>query len=126
MKTFIIILFVFGIAEVVSNFFHLLKGSKIKIGASARKQHQELPADTQDIDFFYKAIIMFVIGLLYVLSSTSYFLLDTRTGIGFIWVNSIIMSVYALIQLIIYYRTYKVWTSFIVYSIPLLICFWIG
>jgi hypothetical protein len=122
MKTLIIILLVFGVAEVISNFFHLVKGSKSKIGESARKQHQELPSDTEITHYYYKAIIMFVIGILFLMSSLSFFLLDTRIGVKFTLVNSIFMCVYGLVQLIIYYRTYKVWTSFLVYSIPLVVC----
>lgn len=122
MKTLIIVLFLFGIAEIVSNFFHIIKGSKMKIGESARKQHQELPSDAENIHYYYKAIIMFVIGLLFVLSSLAYFLFDSDAGIRFTLINSIIMSVYGLLQIILYYRTFKVWTSFVVYSVPMVVC----
>jgi hypothetical protein len=123
MKTLIIIMLIFGLFELLSNLLHLSKGSKIKIGESAKKQHQELPLDAGLNHFYYKAIIMFGFGILFLLSSLTYFLADSNTGIIFTRVNSILMSVYGLIQLIIYYRTYKVWTSFLVYCIPLIAYF---
>lgn len=123
MKILIIVLLVFGIFEILSNLYHLTKGSKIKIGESAKKQHQELPLDTGAHHFYYKAILSFIIGILFLSSSLLYFLYDRNIGMFFTFINSIIMSFYGFIQLIIYYRTIKVWTSFVVYSIPLIIYF---
>jgi hypothetical protein len=127
MKTNLIIymsiLLGYGIFGIVSNLFHFSKGSKIKIGESAKKQHREIPLDLDPEQFYYKAVLMFITGILFTLSSLTYFLYDTKTGIEFTLINSIIHSGYGLIQLIIYYRFYRVWGAFVVYSIPLILYF---
>jgi hypothetical protein len=120
MKTFIIIMLIFGIFEIISNLFHLSKGSKEKIGESAKKQHQELPMDIDSKHFFYKAVIMFILGLLFLCSGLLFFLYNKHIGIQFISINCAIMSLYGFIQAIIYYRCIKVWTALLVYSIPLI------
>jgi hypothetical protein len=119
-----IILFGYGIWGVTSNLVHFSKGSKIKIGESARRQHREIPPDLSPETFYYKVILMFITGILFTLSSLTYFLYDTKIGIGFAFINSIIHCVYGLIQLIVYHkRTYRVWGAFVVYSIPLILYF---
>jgi hypothetical protein len=118
-----IILLGYGIFGIVSNLFHFSKGSKIKIGESAKKQHREIPLDLSPETFYYKAILMFITGILFTLSSLTYFLYDTKTGIIFTLINSIIHSVYGFIQLIMYFRFYRVWGAFVVYSIPLILYF---
>jgi hypothetical protein len=123
MKMYMIILLGYGIFEIASNLFHLLKGSRTKIAASAKKQHREIPPDLEIQQYYYKAILMFITGILFTLSSLTYFLYDTNIGLGFTLVNSIIHSVYGFIQLIMYYRFYRVWGAFVVYSIPLILYF---
>jgi hypothetical protein len=117
------ILLGYGIWGIASNLVHFSKGSKIKIGESARRQHQEIPLDLDPIQYYYKAILMFITGILFALSSLTYFLYDTRIGLTFTLINSIIHSGYGLIQLIIYCRCYRVWGAFVVYSIPLILYF---
>jgi hypothetical protein len=121
MKIFVIIMLLYGIFEIVSNSVHFSKGSKTKIGESAKKQHQELPLDIGPLHFFYKAIIMFIIGVLLVASSLTYLFYNTEIGLKFTLFNIIFHSGYGLIQLVVYHRTYKVWGSFVVYSIPLIV-----
>lgn len=121
MKTFMTILLIFGLFEILSNLLHLSKGSKEKIGESARRQHQELPLNTGLYHFYYKAILMFTIGVLFLVSSLVYFLYDSSTGVSVTFMSSVVLSLYGFIQIIIYYRTIKVWTSFVVYSIPLIV-----
>jgi len=123
MNTFVVVLLVYGIFEICSNLFHFTRGSKIKIGESAKKQHQELPLDVSPLRFFYKAIIMFAFGILFTLSSVIY-LLNPAVGLLLVFYTAILHVVYALIQLIVYRRCYKVWCSFVVYSLPLIV-YWI-
>lgn len=119
MKTFIIIMLLFGLFETVSNLFHLSKGSKAGIGESARRQHRELPLDADTRHFYYKALLMLAIGILFLLSSLLFLSGNRPAGECFTFINTLIMSLYGLVQLIVYHRTFKVWTSFIVYSLPL-------
>jgi hypothetical protein len=121
MNTLIIILLIFGIFEILSNLFHMSKGSKIRIGESAKRQHQELPMDINLLHFYYKALTMLIIGFLYLASTLTFYLYDSYNGILFTMINSIIMSCYGLVQLILYFKTIKVWFSFVVYTIPLVI-----
>jgi hypothetical protein len=124
MKIYMIILLLYGFWGIGSNLVHFSKGSKIKIGESAKKQHREIPLDLDLQQYYYKAVLMFITGILFTLSSLIYFLYDTKMGVGFTLINSIIHSGYGLIQLIIYYkRTYRVWGAFVVYSIPLILYF---
>jgi hypothetical protein len=123
MKVYMIILLAYGIWGIGSNLYHFSKGSKIKIGESAKRQHGEIPRDLDIQQYYYKAILMFITGILFTLSSLSYFLYDANAGLAFTLINSIIHSVYGFIQLIIYYRYYRVWGAFMVYSIPLILYF---
>ena len=116
-----IILLGYGIWGIGSNLYHFSKGSKINIGESAKKQHGEIPRDLDIQQYYYKAILMFFTGILFTLSSLTYFLYDAEVGLVFTLINSIIHSVYGFIQLIIYYRYYRVWGAFVVYSIPLIL-----
>jgi hypothetical protein len=121
MKIYIIILLAYGIWGIGSNLYHFSKGSKIKIGESAKKQHGEIPRDLDIQQYYYKAILMFITGILFTLSSLIYFFYDAKIGLAFTLVNSIIHSIYGFIQLIIFYRYYRVWGAFVVYSIPLIL-----
>lgn len=122
MKTFIVCLFGFGILETLSNAFHLSKGNVSAIARSARKQHQEIPLASPDAHFFYKVILMLILGVLFMASSALFFIKYPAATV-FTFVNTLLLSLYGLIQLIMYYRTWRVWLSFLVYSIPLLFFF---
>jgi hypothetical protein len=121
MNSYIIILLCYGIWGIGSNLYHFTKGSKIKIGESAKRQHGELPRDLEIQQYYYKAILMFITGILFTLSSLTYFFYDAKAGLLFTLINSIIHSFYGFIQLIVYYRCYRVWGAFVVYSIPLIL-----
>lgn len=112
-------LLIFGIIEIISNLFHISKGNVSLIAQSAKKQHQEIPLNSHDVHFFFKTIIMLIVGILFMASSIL-FLIKSNIGEIFTFVNAIILSLYGLIQLVIYYKTWKVWPSFLVYSIPLI------
>ncbi|TAL31526.1 MAG: hypothetical protein EPN93_17175 [Spirochaetes bacterium] len=107
-----------GAFEIVSNAFHLSKGSITGIGQSAKRQHQELPLDIADAHFFIKALIMLGFGLIFVALSGLYFL----TGNMAPWVvpaGLASFSAYGFVQAAAYRRTPNVWLSALVYSIPL-------
>lgn len=120
MKIYMIILLAYGIWGIGSNLYHFSKGSKTKIGESAKKQHGEIPRNLAIQQYYYKAIRMFILGILFTLSTLIFFFYDAQTGLVFTLVNSIIHSIYGLIQLIMYHRYYRVWGAFVVYSLPLI------
>lgn len=120
MKVYMIILLAYGIGGISSNLYHFSKGSKTRIGESAKKQHGEIPRDLPIQQYYNKAILMFILGVLFTLSSLTFFFYDARIGLVFTLVNSIIHSTYGFIQLTVYYRYYRVWGAFVVYSIPLI------
>lgn len=117
MKTLIWVILVLGVFEIASNLFHLLRGSKEKIGLSAKRQHQELPLDLGYRHFFIKAWIMFIFGLLFTASGL---LAYTTANHDFLFPALVLFAVYGLAQAFYYRQTYKVWTSAIVYLLPLL------
>ena len=123
MKAYIILLLIYGVFEIISNSYHLLKGSRVKIAESAKKQHREIPFDLEPNKYYYKAILMFITGILFTLSSLIYFFYDAKIGLIFSLINSIIHSVYGLYQLITYRKFNRVWGAFVVYSIPLILYF---
>lgn len=114
---FILIL---GIFEIISNIFHLSKGSIDKIGQSAKRQHQELPLNIKDIHFFIKAIIMLIFGLMFLITGILYFL-NIDQNIVFGMLTFISFGLYGLLQAILYSKTLNVWLSVVVYNIPLLL-----
>jgi len=117
-NTFIYFIIALGLFEIVSNLFHLLRGSKESIGLSAKKQHQELSLDLGYIHFYVKAIIMFVFGLLFTASGfmalleNNYLFLELVLGL---------FALYGIIQAFFYTRPYKVWMSLVVYILPIII-----
>lgn len=117
MTKLISIVVLLGVFEIASNLFHLLRGSKEKIGLSAKRQHQELPLDLDYRHFFVKAWIMFIFGLLFTASGL---LAYTTAKNEFLFPALVLFAVYGLAQAFYYRRTYKVWTSAIVYLLPLL------
>lgn len=117
MKTLIYVILALGVFEIVSNLFHLLQGSREKIGLSAKRQHQELPLDLGYRHFYLKAWIMFVFGMLFTASGA---LACTTEKHEFLFPTLVLFAIYGLAQAFYYRRTYKVWTSAIVYLLPLL------
>jgi len=115
MKTFIYVILVLGVFEIASNLFHLLRGSREKIGLSAKRQHQELPLDLGYEHFFVKAWIMFGFGLLLAASGL---LAYTTAKHFYLYPVLVLFAGYGLAQAFFYRRTYKVWTSAIVYLLP--------
>jgi hypothetical protein len=97
MTVYITILLAYGIWGIGSNLYHFLKGSKIAIGESAKRQHGEIPRNLDVLQYYRKAILMFITGILFTLSSMTYFLYDTKIGLEFTLINSIIHSVYGFI-----------------------------
>jgi hypothetical protein len=94
-----------------------LKGNKEKIGLSAKRQHQELPLDLDYQHFYWKAWIMLVFGLLLTASGLVAY---TTTKHEYLFPVLALFAIYGLAQAFYYRRTYKVWTSAIVYLLPLL------
>lgn len=117
---FTIFFLVIGIFEIVSNLYHLTRGSVEKAGRSAAKQHQELPADLPVSHYFVKALLMLITGILFsiiggiCLVQKTYYFIPACFGLA-------AMSGYGIVEAIIYKRPVKVWISSIVYSIPLII-----
>jgi len=118
MKQLIYAILALGLFEIVSNLFHLLKGSKEKVGLSAKRQHQELSLELNYPHFYWKAWIMFVFGLLF---TTSGLVAYTTSMHWFLSVVLALFAVYRLVQALFYRRTYKVWMSALVYLLPFLI-----
>lgn len=117
MTQLIYIVIFLGLFEIVSNLIHLQKGTRELIGLSAKKQHQELPNDLSYHHFFWKALIMFFFGLLLTASG---FVAYTTENYWFLFVTTAMFAKYGLAQAFYYRRTYKVWTSAIVYLLPFL------
>jgi hypothetical protein len=118
MKTLVIILTILGIAEILSNLFHLAKLNKNAIGQSAKRQHQELSLHLPDGHFYIKAIVMFVFGWLFFASGFVYFIFNDETLLG---VVLFLFGLYGLLQALYYKRPYKVWMSLIVYLLPFVV-----
>ena len=118
MEPLIYAIILLGLFEIVSNLVHLLKGTKEKIGISAKRQHQELPLDLNYQHFYWKAWIMFLFGLIFITSGlVSY----TTLSFWFFDLSLVLFAIYGLAQAIYYKRTYKVWLSAVVYLLPILI-----
>ena len=113
-------LMILGIFEVISNAFHLSKRNKASIGKSARGQHQELPTNISDIDYFYKVMIMFLFGIAFVISSVM-LLFEIYLAFVFTWITVVCFGLYGFIQALLYRSEWKVWTAMLVYNVPLIL-----
>jgi positive regulator of sigma E activity len=123
-----IIKFIFillGLFETISNLYHFSKKNIDAIGKSAKRQHQELPLNIPNSHFFYKAIIMFIFGVLFLITGILAFLNSTHSS-TIIWTLSICFGLYGFIQALIYRKEIKVWPAMIVYNIPVLIVVFIN
>jgi len=117
MNYLIYLILILGLFEIISNLFHLLQGTREQIGLSAKRQHQELPLDASYEHFYIKAWIMLIFGLLLTASGLTAFL---AINDWFLFLILALFAGYGIGQAIYYRRTYKVWTSALVYLLPLL------
>ena len=120
MKIFQYIILIIGIFEIISNIYHLSKGSIKKIGLSAKRQHQELPLEINNFHFFLKTIIMFIFGIIFVFTGV-FLILNIHFSIIFGVISLGLLGFYGLLQALIYRKPVKIWLSFIVYNIPIII-----
>ena len=111
---------IFGIFEILTSVFHFRKLNKNEIGKSGRIQHQELPKNISNIHYFYKVIIMFVFGIIFLLCSVLIFI-ENPLATNFTFIAIMCFSLYALIQTFLYLKEIKVWGALIAYNIPLLL-----
>jgi hypothetical protein len=113
-------LVMFGTFEVISNIYHLTRGSMSDIADSAKRQHGELPKHLSDRHFAIKAAIMFFLGLLFLSSGLYMYIIQ-----GFIpWIAVfplVILCLYGLVQAFIYRKYWSALASGIVYSLPLIL-----
>ncbi|MDD5363487.1 MAG: hypothetical protein PHN88_15300 [Ignavibacteria bacterium] len=117
---FIYFISAYGIFEIVSNTFHLSKGSIGAIGQSAKKQHRELPLNISDMHFFVKAIIMLIFGLMFSAAALMYFL-HTDAYCIFAMLTFSLHGAYGLVQAVLYRKFLNVWPAAVVYNIPLIV-----
>lgn len=117
MKYLMYVLLALGVFEIVSNAWHLGRGSVERIGQSAKRQHGELPRSLPDVHFFVKAIVMFVFGLLFLAAAGCFLFRDGGCGP---FTTAVILSfaAYGLAQALIYRRTPSAWMSAVVYALP--------
>jgi hypothetical protein len=114
-----------GTFEVLSNGYHLSKGSVKAIGQSAKRQHRELPLEVAEIHFFVKAMAMFGFGLLFLLVGALFVLgKDPQRHAAVIVFG--LFSAYGVLQAIVYRRTFNVWPAALVYSAPLVVLLLVG
>ncbi len=115
MSAFFIFLFIFGSFEIISNLFHLTRGSKAKIAQSAKRQHGEIPKELSDGHFVVKAYAMLGIGIIFIMAALipqSYII--TLAALG-------LLGFYGIIQALVYRKHWAVIPSAIVYNTPLLL-----
>ena len=112
---------IFGLAEIITNFFHLSHGSVREIGRSDKRQHREIPLSLPEIHFFIKTIIMLVFGILFFFAG-GFRLFNYGAGELTCFVTTALLGIYGFLQALYYHREWRVWTAMIVYCIPLAIC----
>jgi hypothetical protein len=109
---------IFGILEILSNLYHLSGRTTKEVSRRARLQHGELPKNLPDNHFVWKAWIMFVFGCAFF---TAGLLINTKSEL--IGITSLVVAAlfgfYGIVQAIVYYRHWTVYTSAIVYNLPL-------
>lgn len=121
-----ILLYIFlllGSLELISNAYHLTRGSVVAISTSAKKQHQELPMDLSDQHYLTKVIVMLFFGIAFLAVGFS-ILLTGRFQPGPALLTMAGLSIYSIFQAILYRRYWRVWTAILVYSLPLVIYVW--
>jgi hypothetical protein len=112
----------YGVFEIISNSIHLSRGSVVKIGQSAKRQHQELPLNLSDKHFFIKAIIMFIFGVIFIFAGIL-FLCGLDSSYTLIFICVLVHGIYGLLQAVIYRYYFNVWGALVVYNIHLIAFF---
>jgi len=110
----------FGISEVISNTHHLLQGDVNKIANSARKQHGEIPIELADKHFVYKASIMLIFGVAFLVAGLMMYMNKSFSHGSAITVMSS-FGFYGVVQGIIYRKSWKSILAAGVYNLPLII-----
>lgn len=119
MTIFLYFLLALGFFEVVSNLYHLSKGSIIKVGESAKKQHREISTDLGAVHFFVKALLMFGLGVFQLIASIT-LLCNLEIGMSLVFAACVSFSVYGILQALYYRKPYSIWSSAFVYNIPVI------
>ena len=117
MRYLMYILLALGVFEVVSNAWHLGRGSVGRIGKSAKRQHGEIPGSLPDVHFLIKAIVMFAFGLLFLAAAGCFLLYDGDCG-PFTTAVVVSFAAYGLAQALVYRHTPSAWMSAVVYALP--------
>jgi hypothetical protein len=117
---FVYFLIILGAFEVISNTYHLTRGSQERIGNSAKKQHGELPKNLSAEHYVAKAIIMLIFGVVF-LAVGGLMLLKRKFLYGPAMATMIALILYSLIQAVMYRKIWSVWTAVLVYSLPLVV-----
>lgn len=120
MTIFLYFVLALGFFEVVSNLYHLSKGSISKIGESAKKQHREISTELSSKHFFVKVILMFSFGLFQITASLAY-LFNLESGWFLLFYACITFGSYGILQALFYRKPYSVWSSAFVYNIPVIV-----
>jgi hypothetical protein len=117
---FVYFFIILGAFEVISNTYHLTRGSKERIGNSAKKQHGELPKNLSTEHYVAKAIVMLILGVAF-LALGVLMLLKGKFLYGPALATMIALILYSLIQAVMYRKTWSVWTAVLVHSLPLMV-----
>jgi len=123
MAYLIYLVITFGVFEIVSNIIHLSQKTKELSGLSAKRQYQELSLDLGYIHFYIKAVIMLIFGVLLTLSGVSAI---TTKSFLFLSVILALFAFYGLVQALYYKHPYKVWMSFVVHTLPVIVMFFLS
>jgi sterol desaturase/sphingolipid hydroxylase (fatty acid hydroxylase superfamily) len=117
---FVYFFIILGAFEVISNTYHLTRGSKERIGHTAKKQHQELPNNLSAEHYVAKAIVMLIFGVVFLALGV----LTLLSGQFLYWpalTTMIALILYSLIQAVMYRKTWSVWTAVLAHSLPLIV-----
>lgn len=109
-----------GLLESLWNAYHLTRGSLAEISRSARRQHGEMPADVDDRHYFIKAVLMLAFGVAFLGVAASILLTGEFQPLPAVLVMAA-LSLYGLVQAVVYRRPWRVWTAVLVYSLPLIV-----
>lgn len=117
---FRIFLLVIGSVEVLTNLYHLTRGSLEGVAQSAKRQHQEIPGTLPLKHYRGKARQMFFFGCFAFLAG---FLSNRAWPLAnyFIGASLVFLSLMGIIQAIRYRQSPKTWVAGMVYSLPLII-----
>src|SRR6266542_852764 len=99
--TLLYVFLLLGSLELISNAYHLTRGSTAEISKSAKKQHQELPMDLSDRHYLLKVIAMLFFGITFLTVGLS-MLLTGRFQPGPALLSMAGLSIYSIVQAIFY------------------------